>query len=74
MIPAAAGPDVSPLGVAASLLLIAIAIALSAKERLGLERSIAWSATRAAVQLLAIGSAIHLSALRMLYQAVLAPA
>lgn len=56
----ATGPDVSPLGVAASLILIAIAIALSARERLGLGRSIAWAATRAAVQLLAIGSALGL--------------
>ena len=51
---------VSPLGVAASLILIAVAVALSARERLGLERSILWAAARAAAQLLAIGGALGL--------------
>ncbi len=51
---------VSVPGVAASLLLIAIAVALSWRERLGLERSIVWAALRAAVQLLAIGGALGL--------------
>jgi putative ABC transport system permease protein len=54
------GPDVSVLGVAASLILIVAAIAISWREGLGLERSIAWAATRAGVQLLAIGSALGL--------------
>jgi putative ABC transport system permease protein len=39
----------------ASLTLVAVAIALSAAQGLRLERSIAWSAGRAAVQLLAVG-------------------
>ena len=54
------GPDISPLGVAASLILIAIAVAISWRERLGLERSILWAATRAGVQLAAIGGALGL--------------
>lgn len=54
------GPDISVVGVAASLILIAIAVAISWRERLGLERSILWAATRAAVQLLAIGAALGL--------------
>lgn len=47
--------DVSWLGVAASLLLIAVTIGLSWWRRLGLERSIAWAVVRASVQLLAVG-------------------
>lgn len=42
-------------GLALSLLLVLIAIVLSLWKRLGLERSIAWAAARAAVQLIAIG-------------------
>jgi len=42
-------------GLALSLLLVAVAIALSMWERLGLERGIIWAATRALAQLLAIG-------------------
>ncbi|MEZ5183020.1 MAG: ABC transporter permease [Acidimicrobiales bacterium] len=56
----ATGPDVSVLGVAASSVLILIAAAISWRERLGIERSIAWAAIRATVQLLAIGSALGL--------------
>lgn len=52
--------EVSPLGVAASLLLIAAAVVLSRWERLGLGRSIVWSATRAIGQLLLIGAALGL--------------
>ncbi len=42
-------------GLALSLLLVLIAIGLSLWKQLGLERSIAWAAVRAALQLLAIG-------------------
>lgn len=54
------GPDISVAGVSASLLLILIAIVLSWREGLGLERSIAWAAVRAAVQLGVIGLALGL--------------
>jgi putative ABC transport system permease protein len=53
-------PELSPAGVAASLILIAIAVAISWREHLGLGRSILWAATRAGVQLLAIGGALGL--------------
>lgn len=45
-------------GVAASLVLVAVAVALSVRQGLGIERTILWSATRALVQLLAVGSAL----------------
>jgi putative ABC transport system permease protein len=47
--------DVSPLGLALAGSLIAIAVALSAWQHLGLGRSIAWAAIRALIQLLAVG-------------------
>ncbi len=47
-------------GVAASLVLVAVAVGLSVRDRLGLERSILWAATRAFVQLVAIGGALAL--------------
>jgi putative ABC transport system permease protein len=47
-------------GVAASLVLVAAAIGLSLRDRLGLERAIAWAASRAFVQLVAIGGALGL--------------
>ena len=47
-------------GVAASLVLIAVAVGLSFWQRLRLERTILWAATRAAVQLLIVGSALAL--------------
>jgi len=47
-------------GVAASLVLVAVAIVLSLHDRLDLERAIAWAAIRAFVQLLAIGGALGL--------------
>lgn len=50
--------DVGALGVAASLVLVAVAIALSVAGRLGLERSLAWAAARALVQLLLVGVAL----------------
>jgi len=52
--------DVGPLGVAASLTLIVIAVGLSWRERLGLGRSIIWAATRAIAQMLVIGAALGL--------------
>jgi putative ABC transport system permease protein len=52
--------DVGPLGVAASLVLIAVAVLLSWRERLGLSRSIMWSAVRAIAQMLVIGAALGL--------------
>ncbi len=50
--------DVGALGVAASLVLVAVAIALSVAGRLGLERSLVWAAARALVQLLLVGVAL----------------
>jgi putative ABC transport system permease protein len=47
--------DIGWTGLALSLLLVALAIVLSLWRHLGLERSIVWSATRALVQLLAVG-------------------
>ena len=45
-------------GLAASLLLVAVAIALSAWRRLGLERTMVWSCARAMGQLLLVGYAL----------------
>lgn len=50
--------DVGALGVAASLLLVAVAVALSAAGHLGLERRLVWAAARALVQLLLVGVAL----------------
>ena len=47
--------DIGWSGLALSLLLVLIAIVLSLWKQLGLERSIAWAATRAGAQLIAIG-------------------
>lgn len=52
--------DVGALGLVASLSLVALAIGLSLWQRLGLERSLAWAASRALVQLLAVGLALGL--------------
>jgi putative ABC transport system permease protein len=52
--------DIGWLGLAASLVLVVVAVGLSAWQGLGLERSIAWACTRAGVQLLAVGSALVL--------------
>jgi putative ABC transport system permease protein len=52
--------DIGWLGLAASLILVVVAVGLSAWQGLGLERSIAWACTRAGVQLLAVGSALVL--------------
>ena len=54
-------PDgVGVAGVAASLVLVAVAVALSRRERLGLERPILWAAARALAQMLAIGAGLGL--------------
>lgn len=50
--------DIGWTGVAISGLLVAVAIGLSLWRQLGLERSIAWAAVRAAGQLLAIGGVL----------------
>ncbi len=48
------------LGVAASVLLVVIAIAAAAWARLGLTRELVWAAVRAFVQLLAVGTVLTL--------------
>lgn len=48
------------LGLAASLVLVVVAVAVSGWQRLGLIRSILWASTRAAVQLLLVGLALRL--------------
>ena len=50
--------DIGWLGLASSLVLIAIVVVLSIAQRLDLERSILWAAARAVVQLLAVGYAL----------------
>lgn len=52
--------DVTPLGLVASLTLVAIAVAVSWWRRLGLERRIVWATIRAIVQLLVVGAALAL--------------
>ena len=52
------GGDVGALGVAASLILVAVAIALSVRAGLGLERSLVWASVRALAQLLVVGAAL----------------
>jgi putative ABC transport system permease protein len=47
-------------GLAASAILVAVAVGLSLWRRLGLERSMLWAALRALVQLMLIGSALEL--------------
>jgi len=47
-------------GLAASLVLIAVAVALSGWQRLHLSRSIVWACTRAAAQLFVVGFALKL--------------
>jgi len=54
----AADTNIGWVGLVSSLVLIAIVVALSIVQRLGLERSIVWSATRALVQLLIVGYAL----------------
>ena len=50
--------DVGWSGLALSLVLVAVAVGLSLWQRLRLERTIVWAATRAIVQLLAVGAAL----------------
>lgn len=52
------GPDVGAVDVAVSLVLVAVAVALSMWRKLGLEASITWAAARAIVQLLAVGAVL----------------
>jgi putative ABC transport system permease protein len=52
--------DVGAIGVAASLVLVAVAVALSWRGGLGLERSLVWAAARALAQLLLVGAALAL--------------
>ncbi len=52
--------DVGAVGLATSLALVAVAVAISLWQRLGLERQIVWAATRALVQLLLVGAALAL--------------
>lgn len=47
-------------GVAASLVLVAVAVVLSIRQGLGVERTILWASGRAFVQLVAVGSALTL--------------
>jgi putative ABC transport system permease protein len=50
--------DVNAWGMAASGMLVLLAVALSLRNHLGLERSLVWAAVRAAVQLLLVGVAL----------------
>lgn len=52
--------DVDLLGLAASTLLIVLAVVISSAQRLGVAGSIVWAAARALAQLLAVGLALHL--------------
>ncbi|MCZ7535257.1 MAG: iron export ABC transporter permease subunit FetB [Acidimicrobiia bacterium] len=50
--------DIGWTGLAASVVLVAVAVGLSMVRRLGLEAGLVWAATRALVQLLAVGVAL----------------
>jgi len=52
--------DIGWSGLAVSLVLVAVAVALSFWRRLGLERTMAWASARALAQLLAVGVALDL--------------
>lgn len=52
--------DIGWTGLALSLMLVAVAVALSFVRRLGLEQSILWASARALVQLVAVGIALQL--------------
>ena len=56
----AGGVDIGLAGLAASGILVAVAVAISLWRRLGLERSLLWAALRALVQLLFVGWALQL--------------
>lgn len=53
--------DIGALGMLGATALVAIAIAVSAWQRLGLERSLVWAALRAGAQLVAVGFALRLA-------------
>lgn len=55
---ATAATDIGWVGLASSLVLIAIVVGLSVLQRLQLERSIVWAAARGMAQLLAVGYAL----------------
>lgn len=59
---------ISVAGTLASLTLIVVAVAISLWMRLGIERSIVWAATRAAIQLLAVGAVF-----RIIFESAQAP-
>lgn len=50
--------DIGWVGLAASLVLVAVAVGVSVAYRLGLARSLLWASARALVQLLAVGGAL----------------
>ena len=52
--------DIGWAGLAASLVLVAVAVGLSGWQRLHLSRSILWACARAAVQLFIVGWALKL--------------
>lgn len=52
--------DIGLWGMAASGILVAVALTISVWRRLGLERSLLWACLRALVQLLVVGWALHL--------------
>jgi UDP-glucose/iron transport system permease protein len=55
---AAVESDIGWVGLATSLVFVAIAVAISWAKSLGIERSILWAASRALVQLLAVGAVL----------------
>lgn len=52
--------DIGFVGLAASTVMVGVAVAISITRRLGLERSILWACARAAAQLLLVGAALGL--------------
>lgn len=50
--------DVTTLGLVASLLLVVVAIGISATQRLGLEKDIVWATLRSLIQLLIVGAVL----------------
>jgi len=52
--------EIGALGLAASGVLIAVAVAVSLWRRLGLERPVLWAAARAVVQLMIVGAALRI--------------
>jgi putative ABC transport system permease protein len=58
IVAAAPAGDIGWLGLATSLVMVIVAVAMSVGQRLGLERPILWATTRALVQLLAVGAVL----------------